>query len=554
MLKNLFSRGRVLRSATATIALLGSCLPAHAFTEQFDNGVSVRLDNTIEYSVIERVAPENSYYNTAAAINANDGDNNLRAGIVSNRIDAITEFSITDNGFGFDASADSFYDTVYNQKTQNGTRTYNPAQQPADKFTSATQTQSGRNIELRNLFIFGSQTIGNIPVSLRVGRLVNLWGESLFNATNGISYGQAPLNPNEAASEPNTQAKNIYLPVGQVDISASLTDSISISGYYEFEWEKYNSKPEGSFLGQSDILDAGGERLAAAPHAGGEAYFYRGADISGADTGQFGISMHYDPVGSNYDFGLYALQYNDTEPQVYTYVHLGAHGPIYTLEPSAPGQPTAYSFGTYRLVYANHIQLYGASTSTTIGPLNLAGEASVRTNDDLNSTVSVSPAQAAHADNSNDPLYATGNTLHYQVNEIYLGPKGPFWDGSSVLGEFGGVNLFAFDKNRENFNRAYRKMGLGGRILATLNYYEVLPGLNVNPSIGFGWNFMGKAPDTVVFNNSTADRAGDITFGMSLSYLAVWTGGISYTRYIGSPELTTLSDRDFVQFNVERTF
>lgn len=167
----------------------------------------------------------------------NDGDNNLRAGIVSNRIDLLSKLDISDAGFGIDVSADRFYDSVYNQRTQNGdATTYNPASQPADKFTSETEAAAGRDVELRNLFAYGTQTIGGVPVTLRVGRLVNIFGESLFFAANGIAYGTAPLDIERAEAVPDTQAKDLFLPVGQANISAQLTESISATAYYQPPW------------------------------------------------------------------------------------------------------------------------------------------------------------------------------------------------------------------------------------------------------------------------------------------------------------------------------
>ncbi len=551
----------LLLSSVASMALLCAGHTAHAFDYQFDNGVDVRFDNTIQYSVTERTSPVDSYLGgqTGAAQNTNDGDDNLRAGIVSNRVDLLSLFGVTYGNYGFTASVDSFYDAVYNQKTQNtDNATYNAASQPASKFTSATETQAGRNIELRNLFVFGTQNIDGIPVTLRVGRFVNLYGESLLFAANGISYGQAPLDITRALSVPNTEAKNLFLPVGQALISAQLNNSISVSAYYQFQWQKYNFVPAGDFFSPADVLDEGGQRLYAATIApyvssanpGAAAYLYRASDINGSDTGQFGASAHFDPVGSSWDFGLYAIQYNDSEPQIY--VHTTAGAPV-VVSGTAPGSPLALAVGTYQAVYANGIQVYGASTSTTVGPLNLAGEISTRIHDDLNSSVTVLPGQIAN--NTSHPLYAIGDTLHYQASGIYLGPKTSFWDTSTVVGEVAGDNLYAITQNSENYDRATSKhMGFGVRAIASATYFEVLPGLDVTPNIGLGWNFMGQAPDTPAFNGTGIDRGGDLSLGISGIYANKWTGGISYTRYIAPPQRDPFADKDFVSFNVERTF
>lgn len=550
MTKTFFIKTRGPWTAVAACALTwGAPHAASAFEYTFNDGVKIEFQNTFQYSVLERTSPVSSYLGNN--INSNDGDLNLAAGIVSNRIDLLSKFDISDNGYGFDVSADSFYDTVYNQKTQNSSAfTYNPANSPPDKFTNATQTQAGRNIELRNLFVYGSNSIAGIPITVRVGRLVNLFGESLLFAGNGISYGNAPIDIERAVSVPNTQAKDLFLPVGQALVSLQLSDSISMSAYYQFEWQKYNFTPAGSYFSVVDLLDEGGERIIAAPGSPGTpgAYFYRQKDIGGSNAGQFGLAVHYDPVTAQYDLGFYALQYNDSEPQVYVEPSAGAP----TFIPGGGGVAPALRIGSYQLVYPDHIQIYGMSGTTTFGPTNVAGEISIRKNEPLVSSVTVLPGEVAN--NSNAPRYAIGNTLHYQASAIYAGPKTKYWGGSSVLFEAAGDNLLGFVKNRDAFNSSQRHMALGFRTIGSVTYYEVFPGLDVTPSIGLGWDFMGLAPDTQGFNNYGIDRGGDLTLGVSVLYLAVWQGGISYTNYIAPPGRNLYADRDFVSFNVERSF
>jgi hypothetical protein len=71
--------------------------------------------------------------------------------------------------------------------------------------------------------------------------------------------------------------------------------------------------------------------------------------------------------------------------------------------------------------------------------------------------------------------------------------------------------------------------------------------------VGLGWDFMGLAPDTAGFNNYGIDRGGDLTIGLNATYNTVWTAGISYTRYIAPPARNGYADRDFAEFNIERT-
>ena len=541
--RSMVTRG-ALMSCCACFALAATVGRAKAFDYQFDSGVEVRFDNTVQYSLLLRAAPESSYF--ANNPNMNDGDNNLKSGVVGNRLDLLSKLDISDNGFGFDTTVDSFYDTVYNINTQNSDQAgYNPANTPVSKYTNSTQVQAGRNIELRNLFVYGSTTIAGIPVTLRVGRLVNLYGESLLFAANGISYGQAPIDIDRASSVPNTQAKDLFLPVGQVLLSAQVSDEVSASAYYQFQWQQFNFPAAGSYFSPLDFFSYGGERIIFKQPKGPipGVYLYRTNDISGKNTGQFGAAMHYDPSWSRIDFGLYALQYNDSQPQVYSHIGVGGYIPA----------TNSVEAGSYQEVFANGIQIYGASASGTVGPTNYAGEMSVRMHEDLVSSVTTYPGEPT-GNNTNNALYATGNVLHYQASAIYSGPTTPLWNGSSILAEVAGNNLLGFDSNRQNFNRTYRHMALGLRSIFSADYYEVFPGLDLTPSIGIGWNFMGLSPDTTGFNNTGIDRGGDITFGLGTTFRNVWTGGISYTRYIAPPGRDLYADRDFVAFNVERTF
>jgi hypothetical protein len=543
-----------LLAGVALVACLPAAPKAWAFEYSFNNGVEIHFDNTVQYSLLERAGPESSYFMNSP--NSNDGDNNFRSGIVSNRLDLLTKLDVSYHNFGFDASVDSFYDEAFSHGTQNhDALSYNAATEPANKFTSATLTQAGRNIELRNLFAYGSGTVAGVPVTLRVGRLVNIFGESLFFANNGIAYGTAPIDIYRATEVPNSQAKDLFLPTGQVLMTVQPTDSISVTAYYQFEWQKYNFIPAGSYFSIIDALDAGGQRLIAAPVGGSvqgmplppntAAYFYRGPDQKGLNTGQFGVAVHYDPAAANYDLGFYALQYNDSEPQLY--VRPGAGFPSFI-----PGQPNALSVGTYNLVFPSHIQLYGMSASTTYGPINFSGEISARTNEPLVSSTVVLPGQTANG--TTDGLYAKGDTLHYQASAIYLGTATPLWQGCSWLTEIAGDNLLGFTENRQNFNRTEQHMALGFRTTFTADYFHVLPGLDVGVPVGLGWNFMGLAPDTQGFNITGIDRGGDLTIGLTGTFHNVWTGGISYTRYIAPPGRDAFADRDFVQFNVERSF
>jgi len=524
-------------------------LPAYAFTYQFNNGVEVRFDNNVEYSLGVRTGPVSKQL--TSNVNANDGDLNLSRGIVSDRIQDITTLDLSENGFGFDASTESFYDSVYESKTQNRSQaTYNPIGS-ASKYPNATGALVGRNIELRNLFGYGTFTLGNIPIDFHIGRHTLIWGESVFFPDNGIAYGMAPLDGVEATSEPNAEARDLFLPVGMASISAQLTDTLRLEAYYQFEWEKTIIPPVGSYYSGSDFFDGGGQRLILAqpelPFFPG-AYFFRGRDIRGSTTGQFGIALHYDPESSPFDFGIYALQYNDREPQVYIYPGLGAG-------PTANG----ISEGQYRLVYPNHIQLYGVSGSTTIGAWNIAGEISARTNVPLvNNGVTIGFGQ--QADNNSHVRYPTGDAGYAQISAIYLGPATKLWGASSLEAELAGNQLFRVVKNGDEFVASNgggpgHWNALGFHAVFTPTYYEVLPGVDLTVPLGLAYNFWGQSPTTHTFNGTDQSHGGVATIGLGATYLQTWNAVVNYNQYFGSIAYgQQFADRSLVTFNIQHTF
>jgi hypothetical protein len=550
-MSNRSNRARARRVLTCSALAIAAAMPgvAQAATYLFDNGVQIRFDNNVEYSLGWRTAPVSKQL--TGQINNNDGDLALSHGLISNRLQDVTSFDLSDNGYGFDASDVAFYDSVYEQRSQNTSQsTYNSIGS-SRQYNATTSALVGRNIELRNLYGYGNFTIAGVPITLRVGRHAMIWGESLFFPDNGIAYGMVPFDGVEAAGEPNAQVKDLFLPVGMASVSAQLTDSIRLEAYYQFEFEKTIIPPSGSYYSAFDFFDGGGQRIIAAPPAPPffpGAYLYRGPDIKHDASGNFGLALHYEPSSAPYDFGLYALQYTDRAPEIYTYPGLGAG-------PTASG----FAVGQYRLVYPTHIQIYGASASDTFGAWNIAGEISARLNAPLSNTgVTVLPGQQADADSH--ALYPTGKIFYAQISEIYLGPATKFWDSSALVGELAGSQLMSVDKNGGNFVASNgggpgHWNALGFHFVFTPTYFEVRPGVDLSVPLGLAYNFWGNAPGTHTFNGSDQSHGGEATFGLALTYLSSWNAGIAYNQFFGPVSYGQLfADRSNVTFNLQHIF
>ena len=517
-----------------------------------DNDWDIRWDNTFRYTAAFRL----SHYQQAlvADPNADDGDRNFAPGLISNRFDWLSEFDLSRGPFGIDVSATAWYDTVYHDTNSNDSpATFNPFSVPHNHFTRSTEELMGQDADLLNAFAYGSFDAGDWPVSFRIGRHTLLWGESLFFANNGIAAGQAPVDAIKAASEPEAEAKEVYLPVDQASLTIEPRPDVSFSFYDQFEWRRTRLPASGSYFSDADFLDAGGERIIVGP----EQYLYRTPDQGRSASDQFGAAMHV--LRDDVDYGFYALQFNAKEPEILSFSL-----------PFVP--PASQNLGSYWLMFPHGIQAYGASFSAPLGDDTLAGELSVRRNMPLISqslfaiaggsggggygVLSYAPIRppggaVPPAQTSFDALtYPVGNTLQAQLSTVSVLSPGALWQGADLSAEIAVNDLLNVTSNAADLAPGRNKFAAAFRAVLEPHYYEVLPALDLSLPTGIGYNLIGKSS----MDSSMNDGAGDFEFGVSATYQTVWEGSITFTHYFGSPDRQPFADRDFISLSVERTF
>ena len=505
----------------------GIALVPAAQALEFETGnddLTARWDNTVRYSASWRAKDQSPAL--ISGINADDGNRNFNTGLISNRVDLLSELDIVYKNMGMRVSGATWYDAVYNRANNNDSpATVNAFSVRNNEFTEATRNLHGRRAEILDAFVFGNNNIKDVPVSFRAGRHTLLWGESLLLATNGISYAQAPLDLIKALSVPGSQAKELFMPVGQVSADVRPTTNLSFAGYYQYDWRKSRLPAAGSYFSTTDTLDAGGESILLARRPG--AALRRGTDLKGSDHGQWGLSARYRVEALDTDFGLYYIRFNEKLPQLYT----------------RPGA------GDYFLVYPDDIKLLGVSFSTVVGTANVAGEMHVRRNTPLASRP-LSVRAGVLADNDDNPLYAVGNTIHAQVSVIYPLPTTALWEAGTVSAEVGGVHRTSITQNAANADPARDASAWGWTVNFTPSYFQVLPNLDLNVPISFSYNPKGRTP-AFAFNGH---KTGSLSIGLAGEYQRTWNMNLRYTTYVGPESRQPLSDRDFVSLSVQRTF
>lgn len=540
-------RPRYTRIAAALVALAGVQSASAIEIETGNSDWKLRWDNTVKYSLAGRVkSPLPSLANTLpVTANQDDGDNNFKRGVVSNRLDLLSELDLTGPSYGARVSAAAWYDEVYNGRTDNLGFTSNHS--PRDAFPSETRKLMGRKAEVLDAFVYGRFELGSTPATVRLGRHTLLWGESLFFGANGIAGGQAPLDLIKLLSVPNSQFKEVARPTGKISGQVQLSSDLAVGAYANYEWQKTRLMPVGAYLSTSDSLGPGAERI----NAGPTGTFIRQADLDAKDSGQGGLQVRWRSAALDTDFGFYAIRYHATTPS--------------NINNVLTGFPPALSASTYRWMYHEGVRAYGASFAKTLDEWSFAGEVSVRHNTPLASSGQSTLANVgvnAGLNNSGNPGYAVGESAHAQVSWIAsLGPSFIAREASFV-GEIAWNERTKVTRNAQMLNPNADKSAVGVRMVYAPSYRQVVSGLDLTPSVGLGYTF---GASSAVGPGFGVDKGGDMNFGLSGVYLGTWTFALNYVHYLGKAAPTldaannaqfkqALKDRNSLTFSVRTTF
>ena len=538
----------VAKAVVGAIGILGWIGCSQAFEIGSDSDVKLRWDNTFKYSTAWRLHDPSNKLVTGEAgppptgPELDDGDRNFKKGLVSNRLDLLTEFDGAYKQVGFRVSGAAWYDSVYNTSNDNNSAaTVNSLSVPANQFTGPTRQMMGKHGEILDAFVFfKNDPDSETPFMIRAGKHTVLYGETLFFGANGIAKAQAPMDLIKLLSVPGSQFKEIIRPVGQVSTQVQITQKVSVGAYYQYKWDIDRLPPAGSFASDADFVGAGAESLLGFRHT---------ADINAKNSGQGGLAVRFKPEGG-VEYGLYAAQYHEKGPSIY-------------LDPIAPGGPI------YRLVYPENIKTYGGSFSTVLGTSNVSGEVSFRDNAPLVSDPQLDFGSTGN--NNSNPLYAVGRTAHANISTITLLGKTMFWDGAVFLNELAWNRTLSITKNPNALDQNTTRDAWAFRMILEPQYFQVMPGIDLSMPIGLGYNPSGRSSAVFKFNGGT-EHAGDFSIGLTANYHNTVKAGVNFVHYFGKENAflqsnvssvpgpfslsyaQSLRDRDFISLSIQSTF
>ncbi|MFK3770957.1 DUF1302 domain-containing protein [Pseudomonas sp. NPDC089406] len=283
--------------------------------------------------------------------------------------------------------------------------------------------------QILDAFLYHNYSLGDLPGTVRFGKQVVSWGESTF-----IGGGINAINPIDVSAfrRPGAEIKEGLIPVNMFYLSQSVTDNLTMEGFYQLEWDQTVVDNCGTFFSQPDVIADGCDnnlavlatqsavagRLGAqiGPFAGpamnalanqGVSWgspdegviVRRGPDRDARDSGQFGVALRYMFEPLNTEFGGYFMNYHSRAP---IFSGRGADARFYQpgnlagalIAAGVPGAAATnpallqalmplYVAGnsSYYVEYPEDIRLYGLSFSTTL-PTGTAwsGEISYRPN------------------------------------------------------------------------------------------------------------------------------------------------------------------------------
>jgi len=293
-----------------------------AFATDFTvGGWDGSFDTTVSAGVINRVQGRDPNLigrangGNSASTNQDNGDLNYGEGPVSAPVRATEELKLDRNDFGFFARATEFIDLINDDS-------HNTDFQP---LSHEAVNQAGFGGRLLDAYGYGHFDVFDHRVDARIGRMALNWGESTF-----IPGGINAFNPFDvtALRSPGSELREAILPIPVTDFSTKITNDLSVEAYYQWQWQKTDIDPNGTYFSTNDLASPGsnyetlnGDSFADKRFAAdqplipgfltlpGNLVTPRGPDREPTNWNQYGVAFRYTaPWLNDSEFGFYYIQ------------------------------------------------------------------------------------------------------------------------------------------------------------------------------------------------------------------------------------------------------
>ncbi len=542
-------------------------------------------------------------------MNFDDANRDFKRGaLLANRVSAYgeTEIKLENLGLGkigLVGSGAAHYDRVFEQDNDNDSaRTVNRVgvnangdrYGPNQTWLDEAEKTNGKRHRLLEAYGYGEWYLTDtMGLSLRAGKHLAAWGESLFFP--GIVSAQGPFDATKA-NVPGVEVKEILLPVNQVSMQLSLSDSLTALAYNQFEFKPTEIYPEGDFFSPADLVGPGanfgyGSINPVSPKHCAE------PTVTDATTGQpapgsgtpssplctaangFQNQPEYilttrtpDQLADKKDEWGVGLKYQlleDLNVGGY-YIHYANHNPHVLLnmgyarvgETSGPGggqTVTTQQFNvrvpvTYTVAYQDNVQMEALSFSTVVWVFNVGGELIRREGIDTSLESTIAGVVA--------PWHTTGIADSAQMSLLYVNNPGFLYDEVIVVAEFGYLTMEKTEpvknqdgvcmsgsnpadctagKASQNYTSSgnvlfYDKSAYAMQSLVLPKIRNAFAGWDVGTPLSFSWLISGNPSVPGTFGPLYGE--GDMRAGINLTgqYLQNLELSLGYNAFFGNPD------------------
>jgi hypothetical protein len=526
---------------------------------------------------------------TAFSVNGDDGNLNYDSGLISSTMKFTSELDLRYKNFGAFIRGTGFKD--FRNDDRNDTE--------RTPLSDKAMELVGEDLKLLDAYIWSDFNLGQMPFNIRLGEQVLSWGESTF-IQNSINT----INPVDVSKlrVPGAELKEALVPVGIVSASAGLTDSFTLEGFYQYDYERVLIDPTGSYFSTNDFVGYGGTcavlgfglpllgpgvstdypllgigSSATACDLGLPFAAPRAGDDRPEEGGQYGAALRwFSSLLNNTEFGFYFINYHSRLPLINAF------------QAAAPG---VASTAAYQIGYPEDIKLYGISFNTELGTTGwaLQGEYSFRSDAPLQiDDAELLLAALGSPANQLGVTWAPGSSfipgfIRRDVSQFQMTASrifGPMLKASQAIlvTEFAVTHIHDMpDRNtlrleapgtnlpgpflgldRTGFGLGVQPNGdfadatsWGYRIVGRLDYNNVVGSINLHPRIEWRHDVSGITPGP---GGNFVEGAKVVTAGLGATYQNVWQADLSYTSFFGAGSQNLLLDRDFLSLSVSYSF
>lgn len=325
------SAQKLILGSMAGAAMMFAAGSAQAIDFKFGD-ISLSIDNTASVGVGVRTSKQycqnvNSANGGCGApgpipgtpidFGVNDDDGNINTDqwdIYSAPVKLTTDFELRWQNYGAFVRTKLFYDHWVYEELGTGNNRFGSRPLVDARRGDDARNFGGRGADILDAFVFGNFDVAGLPVTLRAGKQVINWGESLFIPGGISSYLPVDLS---ALRTPGSELKEAFLPVPALYGSVGLPHNIQLEAFWQFGWEKTKLDACGTFFSGTDAICEGGAYvMSAGEFPTAPILIPRAASEEGDDTGTFGVALKYyaDWMGAGTDLGLYFTRYSLAAP------------------------------------------------------------------------------------------------------------------------------------------------------------------------------------------------------------------------------------------------